>query len=226
MSELTWILDPTTGELTVEGLSVEEAATLANDVLPTGRDVNCARPFAHVALPDRPITQGETLRVYRMYHGSVVDGPGRRSVVQVQGCPTRCPFCYVPETHDPAGGVALGIDAVIAALLDPIGEPRDGVTILGGEPMAQPEGLAALLRELKARDLHTVVYTGYTLEALARRRQPAVREALALTDLLIDGPFIAALSEGAGEWCGSQNQRRIERPARMLDTRWALTGSG
>jgi hypothetical protein len=35
--------------------------------------------------------------------------------------------------------------------------------------MAQPHGLAALLRRLKARDMHTVVYTGFTLETLARR---------------------------------------------------------
>jgi hypothetical protein len=39
----------------------------------------------------------------------------------------------VPETHDPAGGVGLGVDAVVAALLDPAGAPRDGVTVLGDQ---------------------------------------------------------------------------------------------
>lgn len=106
----------------------------------------------------------------------------------------------------------LDVQIVVSALLDPAGDPRDGVTVLGGEPFAQPIGLAALLRGLKGRGVHTVVYSGYTLESLVRRAEPEVREALALTDLLIDGPFIAALTEGAGEWRGSRNQRLIARP--------------
>jgi len=127
--------------------------------------------------------------------------------------------CYVPETHDPAGGVALGVADVVAALLHPAGEPRDGITVLGGEPFFQPQGLAALLRALKRRGIHTVVYTGYTLETLARRDEPAVHEALRLTDLLIDGPFIQSLAAGAGRWRGSRNQRVILEPARALAPR-------
>ena len=80
-------------------------------------------------------------------------------------------------------------------------------TVLGGEPFFQPVALAALLRAFKARGAHTVVYSGYTLETLHRRPEPEVSEALRLVDLLIDGPFIAALAEGAGEWRGSRNQR-------------------
>jgi len=108
------------------------------------------------------------------------------------------------------------VDVVVDALLAPYGAPRDGVSVLGGEPFGQPMGLAALLRRLKGLDVHTVVYTGYTLEALARRREPAVRAALELTDLLIDGPFVGALADGAGEWRGSRNQHLIARPAAAL----------
>jgi anaerobic ribonucleoside-triphosphate reductase activating protein len=100
----------------------------------------------------------------------------------------------------------LGVGAVVEVLLAPEGLPRDGVTMLGGEPFAQPQALAALLRRLKARGEHTVVYSGYTLEALRRRPEAAVREALACTDLLIDGPYVAALADEAGEWRGSRNQ--------------------
>ena len=60
--------------------------------------------------------------------------------------------------------------------------------MLGGEPVLQPVGLAALLRTLRATGQHITLYTGYTLHALLRRPEPAVREALALTDLLVDGP--------------------------------------
>ncbi|MCL4371617.1 MAG: radical SAM protein [Chloroflexi bacterium] len=124
--------------------------------------------------------------------------------------------CYVPETHDPAGGVEMSVAHAVAAVLDRFGEPRDGMTVNGGEPFFQPVGLLTLLRQIKERGLHIVVYTGYTLEALARCSEVQVAESLHLTDLLIEGPFVAALSEGAGEWRGSRNQRLIANPASAL----------
>ncbi|MCW5851826.1 MAG: radical SAM protein [Anaerolineae bacterium] len=217
MSELTWILDPATGELTVEGLSEAEASALAGDLLPPARPLNCARPLTTQPLPSRQETSGLTLRVAHLYHGSVVDGPGRRSVVQTQGCVHQCRGCALTETHSLAGGVALGIEAIVAALLDAQGEPRDGITVTGGEPFLQPVGLLALLQRLKAHDLHTVVYTGFTLEALACRLEPEVQAALKLIDVLIDGPFVARLSDGAGEWRGSRNQRVIHRPGALME---------
>jgi organic radical activating enzyme len=113
-------------------------------------------------------------------------------------------------------GVQLAIDDAVNALLEPVGAPRDGVTIVGGEPMAQPNGLAALVRRLKALDIHTAVYTGFTLEALASQRVPAIRQALEHTDLLIDSPYIPTLADGAGEWRGSRNQRLIWNPGPAL----------
>jgi anaerobic ribonucleoside-triphosphate reductase activating protein len=121
----------------------------------------------------------------------------------------------VPETHDPQSGVTLTIGETVDLLLDQQGAPRDGITILGGEPFLQPEGLAALLSALKERELHVTLYTGYTLEALRAQKESAVNEALALADILIDGPFIAQLSRHAGEWRGSSNQRIIYQPARV-----------
>ncbi len=156
------------------------------------------------------------VRVHRVYHGSVVDGPGRRSVLQMQGCPLRCPGCYVPETHEPGGGVELSAGEAVDLLLDPAGEPRDGATVLGGEPFAQPAALAAILRELEARGVHRTVYSGYTFEALCRRPEPEMREALILTSLLIDGPYRRRLSGHAGEWRGSRNQRLIPLPGLWL----------
>ena len=216
MTELTWILDPASGELVVEGLTAEEASALAGDLLPPAREVNCARPLATAPLPALGDPQAPRVRIARIYHGSVVDGPGRRSVAQFQGCERSCPACYIPETHPRDGGALLAVRDVLAALLDPAGAPRDGVTISGGEPFLQPHALLLLLQGLKVRRLHTVVYSGYTLEALARRPEPEVRAALRLADLLIDGPYLAALAGDAGEWRGSRNQRLIAHPGRIL----------
>jgi anaerobic ribonucleoside-triphosphate reductase activating protein len=218
MKEITWIIDQVTGALTVEGLHDADFNELAGGLLPQAEHVNCARP-ARVP-PLSVLRTGErldepSLRVFRIYHNSVVDGPGRRSVVQLAGCLLRCVGCYVPETHDLQGGVLMRIGEVVQLLLDRQGEPRDGVTVLGGEPFLQPEGLAALIGALKDQYLHVTLYTGYTLETLLAREEKAVSEALALTDLLIDGPFVASLTHGAGEWRGSTNQRVIPQPLRV-----------
>lgn len=156
------------------------------------------------------------LRIALLYHGSVVDGPGRRSVVQLQGCRRHCPGCYVPETHDPAGGRAISVHRLVAMLISHVGEPRDGVTVTGGEPFLQPTGLLRLLEALKEHGEHTVVYTGATLEELAARPEPAVRGALALTNLLIDGPYLQRMGGNAGEWRGSRNQRLLANPLSFL----------
>lgn len=219
MTTLTFIIDAVTGQLTVEGLDVQEARALSGDFLPVPRPVNCAKPLEPPPLPPAGLgtdDAGPPLRIIRLYHGSVTEGPGRRSVVQFSGCTHRCAGCYAEETHASDAGTLLPLGTVVAALLDPAGAPRDGVTVLGGEPLQQPDGLAVLLRRLTAAGLHTTVYTGYRLEALVRRPEPAVREALRLTDLLVDGRFVAALANGAGEWRGSRNQRFIERPGALL----------
>ncbi|HLZ08868.1 MAG TPA: hypothetical protein VKT80_09795, partial [Chloroflexota bacterium] len=50
MSEITWIIDKTTGDLLVEGLGPTEASTLLGDLLPPAREVGCSRPM-NVLLP-------------------------------------------------------------------------------------------------------------------------------------------------------------------------------
>ncbi len=147
MPELVWIVDPATGDLVIEGLQVADALELAGDLLPQPRELNCAQPLATALPVPGSVVRDPVLRVASLYHASVVEGPGRRSVLQVQGCPLRCSLaCFVPETHSLDDGVVLPVNVLVEALLDPIGAPRDGVSVLGGEPFAQPVGLAALLR--------------------------------------------------------------------------------
>jgi anaerobic ribonucleoside-triphosphate reductase activating protein len=221
MKETTWIIDGHSGELTVEGLRRSELVELAADILPAASSIDCARPINIEPLRNstaRTSTDDPPLRVFRIYHNSVVEGPGRRSVIQTAGCLTKCSNCFVPETHDVDGGVEMTVGEIIKHLLDPQGEPRDGVTILGGEPFLQPEGLLALMQSLKQRDQHITLYTGYTLEDLAANNDQTIRRILELTDILIDGPFVKELSDNAGEWRGSTNQRIIQYSALYSST--------
>src|SRR5262245_40772038 len=185
MNETTWIIDLHTGALTIEGLNQAELAALAADLLPAGKQINCARPIdvePFSAPPALTESSGTSLRVFRIYHGSVVEGPGRRSVAQLSGCERCCPGCFAVETWPLDGGVDMVVSEVINKVLDPAGEPRDGVTVLGGEPFLQLDGLLALMKALKQRGQHVTVYSGHTLEELTSRRDPRITEILRLTD--------------------------------------------
>jgi anaerobic ribonucleoside-triphosphate reductase activating protein len=131
------------------------------------------------------------------------------SDAQLSGCEKRCPGCIAVETWPLGSGVEMSVSEVVKATLDPGGAPRDGVTVLGGEPFLQPEGLLSLVTALKAHGQHVTLYSGYTLEELLSRQDPVISQILDLADILIDGPFVKELSGDAGEWRGSTNQRII-----------------
>ncbi|MCA1593072.1 MAG: 4Fe-4S cluster-binding domain-containing protein, partial [Acidobacteria bacterium] len=186
--------------MTVEGATIEQL----EQFLGAGKEVNCARPLdGEVRLTASEVG---TVRVHRIYHGSVVDGPGLRSVLQVQGCPIRCVGCYVPETHPSQGGTMMSSADVLAAVLDPNFE-RSGVTILGGEAMAQAEELQDIASVIVAAGHHLTLYTGYTVEYIRDRGTPGQSNLLRLADLVIDGPYVRKLGGDVGEWRGSRNQR-------------------
>ena len=83
---------------------------------------------------------------------SIVDGPGYRFTVFVQGCPHNCPGCHNPQTHDFSGGHLADTDDVIAHL----GENPlvRGLTLSGGEPMIQPEPLYLIAKAAKEKGMN------------------------------------------------------------------------
>lgn len=135
---------------------------------------------------------------------SVVNGPGVRFVLWVQGCPFRCEGCY-NETFLPF--VERNQRSVESLADEILGVPGiEGLTLSGGEPMAQPAPLAALARQVRASGLSVFCYTGFTLEALQARRAPAVAALLAEIDILVDGRFEQD-RRARLPWRGSANQR-------------------
>lgn len=188
------------------------------ELLGPGRELGCARPLEVLpppVAPARAACGSRHLRVTGYYHNSFVEGPGRRSSVLVAGCDLGCPGCWVPSLHPLDGGRSVPVDLLADVVLDPFYE-RDGVSILGGEPFQQPEGLLGLVRALRARGCpHLLAYSGYTYERLCRMavRQPVIAAILDDLDVLIDGPYVQALADSAGPWTGSGNQRVIDLTA-------------
>jgi anaerobic ribonucleoside-triphosphate reductase activating protein len=217
LAELTVLLDAVTGTALVEApdrLPQELRDQLAEFMGP-GAEIGCARPVGVLPppqAPDQELIGAACVRISGYYHHSLVEGPGRRTSVLLSGCELACPGCWVPFLHPADAGVLVPVDRLAEILLDPAYE-RDGVSILGGEPFLQPEGLLALIRALRRRGCqHIVCYSGYTYEVLLRRstRQPAIGQVLDEIEVLIDGPFVATLAVQAGPWTGSGNQRVVD----------------
>ena len=150
------------------------------------------------------------LRIAGVVAESVVDGPGVRMTVFMQGCPHRCPGCHNPHTHDPAGGEWADTKELLTRFkARPL---LSGLTLSGGEPLLQAKAAAALARGVKALGKNVLLYSGYTLEELqelSRRDKDAAR-LLAYTDILIDGPYIEAERDIGLAFRGSRNQRIIK----------------
>lgn len=181
--------------------------------------------------------ENATISLYGTVPDSIVDGPGLRYAVFVQGCSHHCPGCHNPESQPAEGGT----ETTLAALLADIranGLAHD-VTLSGGEPFEQPKACAALAAELKRNGYGIWCYTGYLYDDLAgraeaARTQQAQREEAGLTgnaltegiaddlavgdlldsiDVLVDGPFVESRKSLELKWCGSSNQRLIDVPA-------------
>ena len=146
---------------------------------------------------------------------SIVDGPGYRLAVFVQGCPHACPGCHNPKTHDFAGGYLSDTDQIIAQMgKNPLVR---GVTLTGGEPMMQAEALCEVASAAKAKGMNVWCYTGYTLISPFMLDEKAntedTKELLSLIDVLVDGRFIEEEYDISLKFRGSRNQRLIDMNA-------------
>ena len=150
-----------------------------------------------------------SLRVAGVIEESIVDGPGIRFVLFLQGCRLRCPGCQNPQTWDFDGGTLVPSDEVLARIRE---NPLvHGVTFSGGEPFEQAEALLPLANELKAQGYHLMAFSGFTLEQLVQK--PENCALLEQLDLLVDGPFIEAQKSLDLRFRGSRNQRILNMPA-------------
>ena len=152
----------------------------------------------------------KVIRVCVIEPESIVDGPGFRYVLFVQGCPHHCKGCHNPESWDPNGGY----DMTVRDILDEIkAKPNiKGVTFSGGEPFEQARPLVDLARYLKGMRYSLMSYSGYTLEELEAKAESdsAVGELLGMIDILVDGRYEEKLRNLTLVYCGSENQRVID----------------
>lgn len=144
------------------------------------------------------------MRIANTINDSIVDGPGFRYTVFVQGCPHHCPGCHNPETWPFYGGREVSAEELIEPLKrNPL---ADGLTISGGEPFTQADECAELARLAHEAGKTVWTYTGYKYEEIREEWMPLLKE----TDVLVDGPFVESEKSYELRFRGSRNQRLID----------------
>ena len=113
-----------------------------------------------------------TGRIFDIQRYSIHDGTGIRTIVFFKGCFLRCRWCCNPESQEYAcqtmklGGIEklMGQDITVAETMKIVERDRQyykrsggGLTLSGGEVLAQPEFARDLLRAAKASGLHTAI---------------------------------------------------------------------
>lgn len=106
-----------------------------------------------------------TGKIHSVESMGLVDGPGIRVVVFMQGCALRCKFCHNPDTWTPNGGEEFTPEELVKKIerFKPYFERSGGgVTFSGGDPLRQPEFLLETLKLCKAKGINTCLDTsGY-----------------------------------------------------------------
>jgi anaerobic ribonucleoside-triphosphate reductase activating protein len=152
------------------------------------------------------------MKVHGIVNDSIVDGPGLRLAIFLQGCPRKCPGCHNPKSQPFDGGTQISVPEIIELYN---GNPLlDGVTFSGGEPFSQVIELIPIANHVYTKGGTVWCYTGYTFEELLKMDLEAdndhISELLIRTDILVDGPFIQELRDLNLKFRGSSNQRIID----------------
>ena len=138
---------------------------------------------------------------------SIVDGPGIRVAIFVQGCCHHCEGCHNPESWPFGAGTDMSVEDLFA--LVKANQLCRGVTFSGGEPFCQAGALVPLAEKLKAAGYELASYSGYTFEQLLDGT-PEQKALLRFLDILVDGPFVLAQRNLDLLFRGSENQRIID----------------
>ena len=138
---------------------------------------------------------------------SIVDGPGIRLAIFVQGCCHHCEGCHNPESWAFGAGTDMSVEELFAMVkANPLCR---GVTFSGGEPFCQAGALVPLAENLKAAGYELASYSGYTFEQLLAGT-PEQKALLAQRNLdllfrgsenqrILDVP--KSLAAGSAVWC-------------------------
>ncbi len=99
--------------------------------------------------------------IHSVETAGLLDGPGIRYVVFLQGCLLRCSYCHNPDTWCTKSNSSYTPEDLINKILSykPYFKNGGGVTFSGGEPLLQSEFLLECLKLCKKNNIHTAIDT-------------------------------------------------------------------
>ena len=133
------------------------------------------------------------------YSGSIVDGPGIRSIIFVQGCEQRCEDCHNPSTWEKTSGKLFDINQIVEEINNQCLNKK--ITISGGEPLLQYPAVLELVKKLEGFDI--ALYTGYDYEDVPKEILPYI-------NYLKIGNFNKEKRTTLEPYIGSSNQEFID----------------
>lgn len=100
-------------------------------------------------------------RIHSIESFGSADGPGVRFLIFLQGCPMRCRYCHNPDTWKTSGGDLKNVDELLdqAERYRNYWGPEGGITVSGGEALAQIDFVLELFRAAKERGINTCLDT-------------------------------------------------------------------
>ena len=184
------------------------------------------------------------LNIASITDDSIVDGPGIRLTIFMQGCNHRCDGCQNPSALEFGVGKNITVEQVTERVFaNPL---LSGITLSGGEPFAQAKECATLCKHIKnnntniQKDIsnrltnsklpiqsnHLTIwcYTGYLLEDLQERARTDIdiQNLMQQIDVLVDGPFEKSQKDLNLIYKGSKNQRIIDLPQSLATNKVIL----
>ncbi len=131
-------------------------------------------------------------KVHSLETFGLVDGPGVRYVIFLQGCRMRCQYCHNPETWNMEieNGVGAGeftAEEIFqkAMRYKPYWRDNGGITISGGEPLLQIDFVTEVFRMAKEKGVHTTLDTSGNPFSSEPEFQKKFDRLLEVTDLVM-----------------------------------------
>ena len=156
------------------------------------------------------------MRYGQLRQYDIANGEGIRTSLFVTGCTHCCYNCFNEEYQDFSAGKEWTEEDTQRLLSYVVAPSCSGLTLLGGEPFQNIDGLVPLVdRVLEVAPQKPIwVYSGYTYEEILAC--PHKRQLLERCHILVDGKFVDALRDPALAFRGSSNQRIIDIQASLL----------
>lgn len=131
-------------------------------------------------------------RIHSFESCGMVDGPGLRFIAFLQGCPLRCLYCHNPDSWNFSGGLEMTSAQVVEEAWKYrtwMKTSGGGMTLSGGEPLAQRDFTLDILQRARRKNIHTAIDTSGL--CILEKTKPCLDEAdLVIMDIKSANPLV------------------------------------